>query len=105
MAGRNFKDRLLEQASREYSPAQRTVVLVIAAVIFLLILAGALILLGRAADRWLGLPMLATAPLGPIFGGLLALSGWLFGLWSVYVQFSIGRGTPVPLMATQKLIV
>jgi protein-S-isoprenylcysteine O-methyltransferase Ste14 len=29
----------------------------------------------------------------------------LFGLWSNYVQFTIGRGTPVPIMATQKLIV
>ncbi len=105
MAGRNIRDRLLEQARREYSPKERTLVLVIAAVIFLLILPGLLILLGRAADRWLGLPFLAIVPFNQIFGGLLTLSGWLFGLWSVYVQFTIGRGTPVPLMATQKLVV
>lgn len=105
MAGRNIRDRLLEQARREYSPKQRTVVLVVAVAIFLLILPGSLILLGRAVDRWLGLPKLALALLNPIFGGLVTLSGWLFGLWSVYVQFTIGRGTPVPLMATQKLIV
>jgi protein-S-isoprenylcysteine O-methyltransferase Ste14 len=36
---------------------------------------------------------------------LLILPSWLFGMWSIYSQFTIGRGTPVPLMATQKLII
>ena len=32
-------------------------------------------------------------------------SGWLFAIWSIYVQFTIGRGTPIPVMATQELII
>ena len=35
----------------------------------------------------------------------MVLAGWPFALWSIYVQFTRGRGTPVPVMATQKLIV
>jgi protein-S-isoprenylcysteine O-methyltransferase Ste14 len=35
----------------------------------------------------------------------LILAGWLFAIWSIYAQFTLGRGTPVPLMATQKLVV
>jgi protein-S-isoprenylcysteine O-methyltransferase Ste14 len=31
--------------------------------------------------------------------------GWLFANWAVKVQFTIGKGTPIPLMATQKLVV
>ena len=33
------------------------------------------------------------------------LAGWLLGLWTNYVQFTLGRGTPVPVMATQKLLI
>jgi protein-S-isoprenylcysteine O-methyltransferase Ste14 len=40
-----------------------------------------------------------------LLGLLFILAGLLFGLWSNYVQFTIGRGTPVPIMATQQLIV
>jgi protein-S-isoprenylcysteine O-methyltransferase Ste14 len=35
----------------------------------------------------------------------VALSGWLLALWTIYVQFTLGRGTPVPVMATQELLV
>ena len=38
-------------------------------------------------------------------GWLLAAGGFLFALWAVYVQFTIGQGTPVPVMATQELII
>ena len=40
-----------------------------------------------------------------IAGGLLVLAGWLLGIWSNYLQFTLGRGTPVSVMATQKLII
>ncbi len=33
------------------------------------------------------------------------VAGWLFANWTVKVQFSFGKGTPIPLMATQKLVV
>jgi protein-S-isoprenylcysteine O-methyltransferase Ste14 len=44
-------------------------------------------------------------PFNLILGWLLIVIGWLFGIWSIYIQFTLGRGTPVPLMATQELII
>ncbi len=100
-----MKDRFLVQAQHEYTPAQRMAALSVEAIFFLAIAPLALLLVGRAIDRWLGWPALALPPLNGIAGGLLILGGWLLAVWTIYVQFTLGRGTPVPLMATQKLIV
>lgn len=105
MAGRNLWGRLLEQTKHEYSPKQRYLTLVFAAIVFLILLPIGLIALGGEIDRWLNFPKLIFQPLNLIFGVLLIVIGWFLGLWSNYVQFTIGRGTPVPLMATQKLII
>lgn len=98
-------DWLLKQASREYGPRPRLALLLVAAVLFLIILPLALLYLGRLLDRTLGWPVLAHPPLTVIVGGLMVLGGWLLGVWTVNLQFTLGRGTPVPVMATQKLIV
>jgi protein-S-isoprenylcysteine O-methyltransferase Ste14 len=100
-----MRDRLLKQAEHEYSPRQRLAVLVPAGVLFVVILPLTILGLGRLLDRLLGWPALLHPPLNAIIGGLMILVGWPFALWSIYVQFTLGRGTPVPLMATQKLIV
>lgn len=99
-----MQDRLLKQASREYSPRQRAAVLIAAGVLFVIILPIAILRLGRRLDRFLGWAP-RRRPANIILGVLMAVTGWLLGVWSVYVQFTLGRGTPVPLVATQKLIV
>gem|GEM_PF-6752174 len=33
------------------------------------------------------------------------ITGWFFAIWTGKVQVSSGRGIPIPLMATQKLVV
>ena len=100
-----MKDKLLEQARHEYSPKQRFVALLFMAPIFLFIIPFLFIRLGVRIDHWLQLPPILSFPLNLILGGLLILPGWLLGMWANTSQFTIGRGTPVPLMATQKLIV
>ena len=100
-----MKDKLLEQASHEYSPKQRFVALLFLAPIFLLVLPYIFITLGARLDQWLQLPPILYTPFNLVLGLLLIVLGWLFGMWSINSQFTIGRGTPVPLMATQKLIV
>ena len=52
-------------------------------------------------DEWLNLPKLAS----PIFGGMMILVGVFFLLWTLKAQKEIGKGTPMPLMATQKLVI
>ncbi len=100
-----MRDRLLKQTKREYNPNQRLAMLAVAGVLFLVILPWALIRLGGRLDRALDWPALLHPPANAILGGLMILTGWPFALWSIYVQFTLGRGTPVPVMATQKLIV
>jgi len=35
----------------------------------------------------------------------MALIGWLFAIWSIVDQLTRGRGTPLPVMATQTLLI
>jgi protein-S-isoprenylcysteine O-methyltransferase Ste14 len=56
-------------------------------------------------DKAAGSPMVVFASIN-VFLGLFAITiGSLLILWSVWFQFSIGKGTPVPLVETQKLVV
>ena len=102
---RVLTDRLLEQAGHEYSPGRRAAALLLLAPIFLLLLPYLFIRLGTGLDQWLQWPQIIPPPFNLILGCLLVLPSWLFALWSVHSQFTIGRGTPVPLVATQQLIV
>jgi protein-S-isoprenylcysteine O-methyltransferase Ste14 len=100
-----MKDKFLKQTKHEYSPKQRIIALLLLAPIFLLVLPFLFIRLGARIDQWLQWPPMPTPPFNLILGFLLLFPGLLFGLWSNNSQFNIGRGTPVPLMATQKLII
>src|SRR5512136_2739722 len=100
-----MKDKLLKLTQHEYSPTQRLNLLFFAGILFLVLIPAALISASSPLDRALHLPKLVYEPVNGLLGLLFILPGLLFGLWSNYVQFTIGRGTPVPLMATQKLIV
>jgi protein-S-isoprenylcysteine O-methyltransferase Ste14 len=100
-----MKDRFLEQARREYSPRQRGLALVILAPVFLLVLPGTFVVLGARLDEWLHWPSILPPPSNVVVGCLLILPSWSLAFWSVDRQFTIGRGTPVPLMATQQLVV
>jgi protein-S-isoprenylcysteine O-methyltransferase Ste14 len=99
------KRELLKQAGREYSPTQRLIFLICLSPVFLLILPFLLVRLGAKLDHLLGLPAIFPEPSNWIFGVFLILAGLSFAFWANYSQYTIGRGTPVPLMATQQLIV
>ncbi len=98
-------DKIIKQAGREYQPRQRIIGLALAGPVFLLILPLALYLLGTQSDTWIGIPAFSYPPINALLGWLAILGGLAFAWWSIYVQVTLGRGTPVPLMATQKLIV
>ncbi len=100
-----MKDKFLKQTEREYSPGQRLAALIVAGTFFLTVLPILLVYLSAWLDRRLGLPLFLFPPWTTILGWVLIISGLLFALWAVVVQFAIGRGTPVPVMATQALIV
>jgi protein-S-isoprenylcysteine O-methyltransferase Ste14 len=56
-------------------------------------------------DPWLSLPRFFYGWPNILIGLILIVTGWLFANWTVKVQFSSGKGTPIPLMPTQKLII
>ena len=79
--------------------------LLLLAPVFLFLLPFLLVSLGARLDQGLRLPPLPAWPANLVLGLLLAGPGWLFALWSIASQFTLGGGTPVPLMATQVLVV
>lgn len=100
-----MKESLLRQTRREYAPWQRLLALAALAPVFLVLIPAALIRGSARLDRALHLPRLPGGRPVQTLGGLMAVAGWLLGVWSVKAQFDLGRGTPVPLMATQRLVV
>jgi protein-S-isoprenylcysteine O-methyltransferase Ste14 len=98
-----MKNKILKQAQREYSPGTRAIALIFLAPLFLGILPGALVYFSVLLDHRFALPRM-HGPVNVIIGCALIVAGILFAWWSIYVQFTTGRGTPVPVLATQKLI-
>jgi len=96
---------LKKRAEREYGKKQRLAAILLGGFVFWIVAPAFTIIGSFYLDRWFGLSRF-------IFGSiqlLIALSfmviGWLFANWTIKVQYSLGRGTPAPVMATQKLIV
>ncbi|MEN8242300.1 MAG: isoprenylcysteine carboxylmethyltransferase family protein [Chloroflexota bacterium] len=56
-------------------------------------------------DPWLGFQTFLNPAARILLGGLLIVPGMIFLLWSIKAQREIGKGTPMPLQATQKLVV
>ncbi len=102
---RPLTDKLLEQATREYSPRVRGVALLFLAPVFLFLLPCLFIRLGARLDQTMDWPQVPPAPVNLIAGVVLIVPSGMLGLWANHQQFTTGRGTPVPLMATQELLV
>jgi len=99
-----MKAKFLKQTGHEYSPTKRLLALMLEGLFFLGILPGALVFCSARLDHWFELPRLTPGLLNAIPGCGLIITGLGLAWWAVYVQFTVGRGTPVPVMATQQLI-
>lgn len=60
---------------------------------------------GPRLDQRLGLRSIRIGRAGRCLGGALAAAGFSLGLWSVTTQLDRGRGTPLPVMPTQVLLI
>jgi len=81
------------------------IAVILGGVIFWLIIPFLIVVVSSYIDQRLHLPTFSYGLINPLVGLLFIVVGWLFANWTVKVQFSLGKGTPIPLMATQKLIV
>jgi len=98
-------NRFKKWARHEFSKKQRMIAVFFGGFIFWIIIPFFIVMASSYIDQFLNLPRFRYGLINPIVGLLFIVSGWLFANWTVKVQFLIGKGTPIPLMATQKLIV
>jgi protein-S-isoprenylcysteine O-methyltransferase Ste14 len=98
-------NRLKKWSERQYSKAQRLMVVIFGGIVFWILIPFFIVVGSAFMDPWLSLPRFFHRSVNPILALVLMVAGWLFANWTVKVQFSFGKGTPIPLMATQNLVV
>jgi protein-S-isoprenylcysteine O-methyltransferase Ste14 len=98
-------DRFKKWAEHEYSKKQRIIGVIFGGFIFWIIIPFFIIVVSSYIDPWFHLPKFRYGLINLVIGLLFIVVGWLLANWTVRVQFTLGKGTPIPLMATQKLIV
>lgn len=96
--------RFKKWAEREYGIGERITATLLAGTIFVVLIPTVLVKGSAAVDGWLGLPAIRTAWIKLVFGGILASLGFAFAMWAIIAQILRGRGTPLPVMATQSLL-
>ena len=91
-------------AQGEHPLSSRIAASLLAGVLFAILIPFALIRLGPSLDHLMGLQGFRIGTVNDILGGLLMAVGLFFALWSILVQLTRGRGTPLPMMPTQELL-
>jgi protein-S-isoprenylcysteine O-methyltransferase Ste14 len=96
---------LKKRAEREYGKKQRLAAILLGAIIVWIIVPVLIIIGSCYLDRWLNLARLTFGSIQFLVALIFMAAGWLFANWTIKVQYSLGRGTPVPVMPTQRLVV
>lgn len=99
-------DKLAETSNRSTSTRRRILAKVLPGFVYTIFFPALLFIIPKLfLDRWLGLPTFLTPVIRAVLGGSLITLGIIFLFWSIRAQRELGKGTPMPLMATQKLVV
>lgn len=98
-------EKIVDWSKGKRNSSERIVALFTGAIVFCFLLPLALVLCGYYLDSLFGFPKILEGLIGIILGFLVIIVGWPFALWAVYIQYKIGKGTPLPVVPTQKLII
>jgi protein-S-isoprenylcysteine O-methyltransferase Ste14 len=96
---------LTRLSKREYGILPRLLILIPAGVLFLGLIPFILIKTMPRLDAALHLPSFHFGIINFVVAGILIVIGIFFGWWSIGMQLFEAKGTPLPLMATQKLLI
>jgi len=99
-------DKLAEISNQPPSPRRRILAKVLPIFVYAIFFPALLFIIPKLyLDRWMQLPTFLTPGGRGLLGGSLVTLGLIFLFWSIRAQKEIGKGTPMPLMATQNLVV
>jgi protein-S-isoprenylcysteine O-methyltransferase Ste14 len=97
----NIWQHITRQAQKEYSAGARLAAIGCAGLIFVFGIPAFLFWLASVGgDKW----RFKSAPALSVLYLVLAATGLLLAFWTVWEQFCHARGTPLPIMATKKLL-
>jgi protein-S-isoprenylcysteine O-methyltransferase Ste14 len=91
-------------SKKEHSPGRRLIAVLPAGLLFVGLIPWILLSGLPRLDQRLGLTPFGHGSVLLIIGALLILGGLPIGVWTVVDQFTRARGTPLPMMATQRLL-
>ena len=96
--------RFSKWAQREHPAGKRIAATLLAGLLFAILLPYVLLVICPSLDRSLGLQGFQVGVANILIGGILVVLGLFFAWWSIAVQLTRGRGTPLPIMPTQELL-
>ncbi|MFO8036327.1 MAG: isoprenylcysteine carboxylmethyltransferase family protein [Anaerolineales bacterium] len=91
-------------SEKEYGLLHRVIATLLAGSIFVVLIPYVLIILSPIIDQRLGLSPIPVGIGIMSIGAIFILVGLAFALWSILSQLLCARGTPLPMMATKKLL-
>ena len=91
-------------SKKEYELHSRIITTLSAGIIFLFLIPFVILHYGPLLDAYFGLQIIHMESYHAIFILLICIPGFCLAIWSIITQIIIGRGTPLPVMATQKLL-
>ena len=99
-------DKIVEASSNPLGTQKRLAATVLPLFVFFILFPALLFVLpALVLDAWFGWPAMGGGTIRVVGGAVLIVLGVFFLLWTIKAQREIGKGTPMPLMATQKLVI
>jgi protein-S-isoprenylcysteine O-methyltransferase Ste14 len=99
-------DRIVQASNKPLSARRRLAATILPILVFFGLFPALLLLIPTfVLDKWFNWPTFANDTIRVIVGFVLTGLGVVFLLWTIKAQREIGKGTPMPLMATRKLVV
>ena len=99
-------DKIVEVSNRPRSTGENRTAKILPVFVFFFIFPALFFLIPNfVLDQWLNLPAMPDSVVRVAIAAVLIVVGVVFLLWTLKAQREIGKGTPMPLMATQKLVI